>query len=158
MWYNNENVITTAKMEVVEFFEKWLKDCMKKVSNERGQNLIEFALVIPIFLWLLMGMIDFGWYIKLSHDLTRANSQGARVAAYGAENSEIRQAVIDSASSYITITSENIYIIRQDLNKIRGTTVEVISNSVYQSITRFSPVHIILNNKPIQISTTSRIE
>lgn len=105
-----------------------------------------------------MGMIDFGWYIKLSHDLTRATSQGARVAAYGADDPEIKQTVVDASTAYIPITTGDVHVVRQDFDRIRGTTVEVLSYSLYQSITGFSPVHFMLNDKPIQIKATSRIE
>lgn len=32
-----------------------------KLKNEKGQAMVEFALVLPIFIVLLCGIIDFGW-------------------------------------------------------------------------------------------------
>ena len=31
------------------------------LKNEKGQSIVEFALVVPILLTLLCGIIDFGW-------------------------------------------------------------------------------------------------
>ena len=126
--------------------------------DEHGQSLVEFALVIPIFIWLFMGMIDFGWYIKLNHDLTRANSQGARVAAFSGSNEDIIQAVMESSSSYLPISSSNVGILREDVQMTRGTNVDVESNSTYSSITGFSPVHYLLNQNPLHATARIRIE
>lgn len=126
--------------------------------DEHGQNLVEFALVLPIFILILMGTIDFGWYLKLNNDLTRANANGARVAAFSADDTEIRQAVLDASSDFLAISGDGIDINRDDINMTRGTSVEIISNSVYQSITGFSPVHLMLDGNVIQVTVTTRIE
>ena len=122
------------------------------------QNLVEFALVLPIFILILMGTIDFGWYLKINHDLTRANANGARVASFSGDNTEIRQAVLDAASGFLAISGDGITINRDDIEMTRGTSVEIISNSVYQSITGFSPVHLMLDGNVIQATMTTRIE
>jgi Flp pilus assembly protein TadG len=52
---------------------------MRKRS-ERGAALLEFVLVIPIFLFVLYGLIAFGMAISLKQSITHAASQGARSA------------------------------------------------------------------------------
>jgi hypothetical protein len=49
--------------------------------RRRGQALVEFALVLPIFLVLLFGIIDLGRYIYMNSTLSEAAREGARVAA-----------------------------------------------------------------------------
>lgn len=46
-----------------------------------GQNLVEFALVIPIFLLFLFGTLEFGWLLYVDHQVTNAAREGARWAA-----------------------------------------------------------------------------
>ncbi len=46
-----------------------------------GQGLVEFALVLPIFLLILFGVIDLGRYVYLNSTLSQAAREGARVAA-----------------------------------------------------------------------------
>ncbi len=46
-----------------------------------GQALVEFAIVIPIFLVVLFGMIDAGRYVYMRSVLSQAAREGARVAA-----------------------------------------------------------------------------
>ena len=49
--------------------------------RERGQALIEFALVVPIFLILVFGIVDFGMGLKAWITITNAAREGARVGA-----------------------------------------------------------------------------
>ncbi len=51
------------------------------VREPRGQGLVEFALILPVFLLILLGMIEFGFVF--SHDLTieYATREGARAGA-----------------------------------------------------------------------------
>ena len=53
---------------------------IKKRRRERGQSLVEFALVLPILLMLLCGIIDFGWVYYNQIALSNAAREGARYA------------------------------------------------------------------------------
>jgi Flp pilus assembly protein TadG len=50
-------------------------------SKGKGQALVEFALVIPIFLLMLFGLIDGGRYVYMSNVLSQAAREAARVGA-----------------------------------------------------------------------------
>jgi hypothetical protein len=54
---------------------------MRRRSTQRGQGLVEFALVIPVFLLILFGLIDGGRYVFMNNALSQAAREGARVAA-----------------------------------------------------------------------------
>lgn len=47
----------------------------------RGQGLIEFALVLPVFMLMLFGLIDGGRLIYLSSTLSQAAREGVRVGS-----------------------------------------------------------------------------
>ena len=49
-------------------------------SRERGQALVEFALIVPLFLVLVIGMVQFGVGLNYWLDLNRLANQGARWA------------------------------------------------------------------------------
>lgn len=57
---------------------------MKKInaskSGENGQAIIEFALVLPIFLLLVMGILDFGWLFYNSISAENSARNAARTA------------------------------------------------------------------------------
>ena len=44
----------------------------------RGQGLVEFALVLPIFAILLFGIIDFGRYVYTANAINNGTREGAR--------------------------------------------------------------------------------
>ena len=50
-------------------------------NDERGQALTEFALVLPLLLLVLLGVIDFGKAINYWIDQTHLANEGARLAA-----------------------------------------------------------------------------
>lgn len=55
----------------------------RKIKDEQGASAVEFALVLPILLLLIFGIIEFG---LLYHDylaVTHAAREGARMAAVG---------------------------------------------------------------------------
>ncbi|HQT96511.1 MAG TPA: pilus assembly protein, partial [Thermodesulfobacteriota bacterium] len=47
----------------------------------RGQSLVEFALVLPVFLLLLIGVAEFGRAWMTRNILTGASREAARIAA-----------------------------------------------------------------------------
>jgi TadE-like protein len=49
-------------------------------TRDRGQTLVEFAIVIPIFLTLLMGVVDFGRVVWAQSSLASAAREAARFA------------------------------------------------------------------------------
>jgi Flp pilus assembly protein TadG len=51
----------------------------RRRARGRGQALVEFALVIPIFLLLVAGMIDFGLGLNASITVSNAAREGARL-------------------------------------------------------------------------------
>jgi hypothetical protein len=53
----------------------------RRFRDERGQGLVEFALILPIFVLLLGGIIQFGFALNFWLDLQRVANQGARQAA-----------------------------------------------------------------------------
>ena len=54
---------------------------MSILQREKGQNLVEFALILPFFLLIVIGMVEFGRGWMTRNILTGAARDGARVAA-----------------------------------------------------------------------------
>ncbi len=68
-------------------------------KSERGASLVEFALVIPILLTLVMGIIEFGWLFNGWITITGAAREGARLAVVGKDFDEIDSAVKNHAAT-----------------------------------------------------------
>ncbi len=52
-----------------------------RAGRERGQTLAEFALALPIFLFILMGIFDFGQAIYMYNGVSQASRELARVTS-----------------------------------------------------------------------------
>lgn len=51
----------------------------RRFRDERGQELIEFALVLPLLLLIVLGILDFGFLFQRYEVVTNAAREGARV-------------------------------------------------------------------------------
>jgi Flp pilus assembly protein TadG len=65
----------------------------KARRKSRGQTLVEFALVFPLLILLLMGIFDFGRAIFLYNSLTNAAREGARLALVNQDETKIGERV-----------------------------------------------------------------
>ena len=85
----------------------------KLCGNRAGQALVEFALVVPIFLLLVIGVIEFGRAWNLQQTITDASREGARravvfdptltvAAVETAVKAKIRAAGFDSSLAVIS--------------------------------------------------------
>ena len=53
----------------------------RRLKCDRGSQLVEFALIFPLLLLVVMGVVDFGLMFQRYEVLTNAAREGARVAA-----------------------------------------------------------------------------
>ncbi|MGH4122555.1 MAG: TadE/TadG family type IV pilus assembly protein [Clostridium sp.] len=102
---------------------------MKRLRNEKGQSLVEFAILLPLLLLLLMGILEFG--IMLNSYLTIHNSarEGARLGIVSGSNIEIKELINNISPN---LDSENLIVNITPLEGMRSSgdtlTVEVIYN------------------------------
>jgi len=70
-------------------------------GSSRGQTLVEFALVLPIIVILLFGIIDFGLMLNHRITLQHAVREGARYGMVTADCAAIQQRTADRAGDSI---------------------------------------------------------
>jgi Flp pilus assembly protein TadG len=64
---------------------------MKKggpIRAAKGASAVEFALVLPVLLLILFGIIEYGWVLTYQIVLTNAVSQGARAGVRAEDEAE----------------------------------------------------------------------
>ena len=63
------------------------------VRVEEGQNIVEFALLLPVLMWILMGIIQFGFifaiYITLNNSAREASRWGSIYVFDGASSASV---------------------------------------------------------------------
>ena len=81
----------------------------RRQKTIRGQSLVEFALVLPVFLFLLIGTAEFGRAWMTRNILTGASREAARIAAIqGNAASALSRANTILSSAGISGASVNI--------------------------------------------------
>jgi Flp pilus assembly protein TadG len=84
----------------------------RRIRNENGQTLVEFALVAPLLLLILFGIVQFGIAFRDSVTLSDAVRVGARKAAVSRTASDpkaavelsVKKAAADLDTSAVTVT------------------------------------------------------
>lgn len=64
-----------------------MKYITAKNITERGASAVEFALVLPVLIALVLGIIEFGFYFNQQISVTQAAREGAR--AYAVDHNDV---------------------------------------------------------------------
>ena len=73
----------------------------KRRLGERGQGLVELALIFPVFVVLVMGVMDFAWCLRSYVQVTNAGREGARYGVTGASVTDIKNWIEDTSSGLV---------------------------------------------------------
>ncbi|MEA4831297.1 MAG: TadE/TadG family type IV pilus assembly protein [Oscillospiraceae bacterium] len=75
-------------------FRSTLSICSSNpLKTESGQSVVEFALMLPIFLLLVFGIIEFGILFNMKLSVTNCAREGARYAALHSEESSLESTI-----------------------------------------------------------------
>jgi hypothetical protein len=74
----------------------------KRVRSERGAELIEFALTLPLLLLLVLGIIEFGFLFQEYEVVTNSAREGRAHGGHDSVRRLQRRACDDAASDYLT--------------------------------------------------------
>lgn len=96
---------------------------------KRGNSALEFALAFPVFIILVLGIIEFGWYFFVQHTLQYATREGMRLALVG-------RTLTDGSGNPMTREASIIRTIRENASMaIRGDALLI---SIYPVKVDFS--------------------
>lgn len=126
------------------------------IENKKGQAIVEMALILPLLLLLILGMIDFGRVMNAYLIANHASREGARQAAVGKSDSEI-VGIINLTTTSLDSSTININISPQASDRTRGTEAQVTVSCQVEIITPLVS-SVIPNPFVIQTSTSMRVE
>lgn len=87
--------------------------CVRKLRqpDRRGAAMVEMAIVLPIFLMVSLGIIEFGRAMMVANMVTNSAREGARMAVLdGSTNTQVQQAVRDFLSAAISVKPADVNI------------------------------------------------
>jgi Flp pilus assembly protein TadG len=110
------------------FLSRHRDDRRQLLHDERGAALVEMAMVLPVLMLLIMGIIVYGQWLGCANALQQSANEGARASLSGLSQNEraltARQTVTDSLSHYNGIDQRKVVVGIQD----DGATLNVTVN------------------------------
>jgi len=82
----------------------------RRNGTEGGAAAVEFALILPVLLLLLFGIIAFGEFYSRYQVFTGAVREGARVASTRQTPSEVRARITEAADPYVLSQTPSISV------------------------------------------------
>jgi Flp pilus assembly protein TadG len=79
------------------------------MKSEKGQSLVEFALVLPVLILILLAIVDFGRVYHVYLTIDHAGREAARAASIGKDDTNIKSTAVNYASS-INLTTGQVSI------------------------------------------------
>ncbi len=97
---------------------------MRLFRQKKGQSLVETAIVLPLVLLLLMGIVDFGFLFNNYIIISNASREAARKGSLGGSDAEIVQ-LIQSYTSTLEPSRLNIEIYPAQSQRFHGSEIKV---------------------------------
>ncbi len=98
----------------------------------RGAAAVEFALVLPLLLMVVLGTIDWGWYFFVSQVVTNAAREGARVGSLTAYSPTNPAA--DTLAAAEAATTVQTYLTGATLTGSPTVNVTTVGDSIRVSV------------------------
>jgi Flp pilus assembly protein TadG len=129
---------------------------MKLLKNQRGQALVEFAIILPLLLLIIMSIIEFGLMLNSYLTVRNVSREGARAGIVGSTNAEIENTII-STSPNLEECKLTINITPPEGSRKSGDTLTVKLTYKYKLIVPI--ISSLLGNEiNLKAQTSMRIE
>lgn len=109
-----------------------MKDDTATASRERGAAAVEFALVAPLLVLLVLGSIEFGWFFFSQANVANAAREGAREMAISNNVSTARTTAVNAAQP-TPVKVSDVAILPSSCSP--GTNAKVTITVVYDALT-----------------------
>jgi Flp pilus assembly protein TadG len=103
-----------------------LKDVvtLKSLKNQKGQALVEFTIILPILLIVVMGILEFGIMLNSYLAIENAAREGARAGIVGTSDTQIKNLIVATSPS-LDPNNLTVTITPTDVNRKSGDTLTV---------------------------------
>ena len=102
-----------------------MRGARNRRHRQRGAALVEFALVLPLLLTLVLGAIDWGWYFFIDQLVTNAAREGARSGTMLPPTSTDS----DAAAAAMSASKNSLTSVKLKTTGVSATTVTVTTAS-----------------------------
>lgn len=99
-------------------------------AGDRGAAAVEFALVFPILVLILIGIVEYGSVFNTQLMLTSAAREGARTMAVTGDAASARAAAVDAAIG-LPLTAANVIVSATSCTAATNVTVTIDYDKPY---------------------------
>jgi Flp pilus assembly protein TadG len=118
-----------------------MKAFRKMIVRQKGQALVEFALVLPVLILILFGIMEFGYLLMTYNVLTGAAREGVRVAAVTAPDIGRVQTAAQNLLSASNISGATVSVMGPNASNEVTVTVQFnytpITGAIIPGVTTF---------------------
>ena len=107
---------------------------LRTKRKARGVAIIEAAIVFPLLLLLTFGVIEYGWALLKSQQITNATRQAARIAARPDSTNADIQTLVTSLMTNSNISDYQLTFPADITSILPGETLTVTITVSYESI------------------------
>lgn len=124
--------------------------------KKKGQSLVEFSIILPILILVVMGILEFGMMLNTYLAINNAVREGARIGSIGGTDTDIRN-TIAVTSPTLGASDLTINITPVGVNRKSGDTLTVAVQYNYHVVI---PIISNLLNKVVVLNaqTSMRVE
>lgn len=102
-----------------------------RLRNDRGANLVEFAILMPLLVLLLLGIVEFGWGLAQQLDVRHKARETLRLAIVDAPLADIEARACEND----VVDSGEITVILLETDVTRGSETAVTITATVEEIT-----------------------
>jgi Flp pilus assembly protein TadG len=125
------------------------------IRDEKGQSLIEFALLVPLFLLLICGTVDFGRLMYAYLHLNLAAQESVRMGGLGKTDEEITA----FAKGYVHIANASALTVTITPSQASRKSGDYVTVKLVSTVPFITPVIANLLPKPVVAAdSTIRVE
>ena len=129
-----------------------------RAAGRRGAAAVEFAVVLPVFITLVFGMIEYGRMVMVQQVITNAAREGCRKAIMDGATSQEVQDVVNNYLESAGITSATITITPSEPSEAGAGEPVTVSVSVPYDQVSWLPAPMYLSGTEMSATCVMRRE
>ncbi len=130
-------------------------------TSEKGQALVEFALIVPIMMLIFCAIVDFGWVFLNQLSATSLAREGARAGIICANDVDFTQKVKNKIHSTSTIIDDSRAVITVSLSNPSHPSNGDVEVEIEYEVSMLTPMGILFfgaNEYTVRAECTMRVE
>ena len=111
-----------------------------KFNNKKGQAVVELAIVLPLLILILCGIIDYGWIFTNQNEVDNCAREGARYAIIHATDPDAATSIVNYTKSLATLNTASSLIVTVTFTNTDNPEMGDVTVAVSNQIQPLTPI------------------